>query len=55
MVWYKNMCGAVASADGSGAYWGLGDGIGAARGDALGKCAKGGGKNCTIQVAQCSR
>ena len=55
MVWYKNMCGAVASADGNGAYWGLGDGVGAARGAALSKCAKGGGKNCTIQVAECSR
>jgi hypothetical protein len=55
MVWSKNQCGAVASADGNNAYWGLGDGVGAARGDALGKCAKGGGKKCAIQVAQCSR
>jgi serine/threonine-protein kinase len=55
MVWYKNQCGAVASADGDAAYWGLGDGIGAARGNALSTCAKSGGKNCAIQVAECSR
>jgi len=56
MVWFQRMCGAVVSGKGTSAYWAIGDGIGAARGNALAKCTKdGGGKACTVQHAVCSR
>ena len=55
MVWFEFKCGAVVSGKGTSAYWGLGDGAGAARADALGKCTKdGGGKACAVQVSECS-
>ena len=54
-VWFQDQCGAVAAEDGRSVYWGLGDGEGAAREDAMSKCAKGGGKNCQVQASQCSR
>lgn len=56
MVWFDRKCGAVAAPAGStAAYWGLGDGAGAARGEALRQCTKDGGKNCAVKVSQCSR
>lgn len=55
MVWYQNECGAVASAKGDAAYWGLGDGAGAANQNALANCRKDGGKDCNIEVSECSR
>jgi len=55
LVWFHDECGAVAAGDDGSAYWGLGDGEGAARENAVNKCAQGGGKNCQIQAAQCSR
>ncbi len=56
MVWFQHMCGAVVSGKGTSAYWAIGDGIGVARANALGKCTKdGGGKACTVQVSECSR
>lgn len=55
MVWYQRECGAVASADGDEAYWGTGDGEGAAGANALASCKRDGGKNCNIQVEECSR
>jgi len=54
MVWYERQCGAVAAA-GTNAFWGLGDGVGAARGNALAKCVQAGGRVCAIKAAQCSR
>ncbi|HEY1505109.1 MAG TPA: DUF4189 domain-containing protein [Stellaceae bacterium] len=54
-VWYQRQCGAVVSADGENVYWGIGDGTGAAGANALASCKKDGGKNCTIQVEECSR
>lgn len=55
MVWYQRACGAVASAAGDNAYWGVGDGTGDAGAKALASCKKDGGKNCKIEVEQCSR
>jgi hypothetical protein len=55
IVWFHDECGAVAASDGGAAFWGLGDGEGQAREDAVNKCVKGGGKNCEIEAAQCSR
>ena len=55
MAWFRNECGAVASADGHAVFWAIGDGIGAARGAALAKCRQGGGRECTIAVSECSR
>ena len=55
MVWFHDECGAVAAGDGGTAFWGLGDGEGQAREDAVNKCVQGGGKNCEIEAAQCSR
>ncbi|MDE2006782.1 MAG: DUF4189 domain-containing protein [Rhodospirillales bacterium] len=55
MAWFRNECGAVATGTGDSAYWGIGDGIGAARGSALQKCERGGGGQCTIAVSECSR
>lgn len=54
-VWYDFKCGAVAAGGGAGYFWGVGDGAGEARTEALNKCEKGGGKGCAIQVSQCSR
>jgi hypothetical protein len=55
MVWYQRECGAVASAAGDAAYWGVGDGTGDAGAKALASCKKDGGKNCKIEVEECSR
>ena len=56
MVWFDRKCGAVAArANGTTAYWGLGDGVGAARAQAMRQCTKDGGKNCEVKVSQCSR
>jgi serine/threonine-protein kinase len=55
MVWFRNECGAVASAKGDKAYWGIGDGEGAARGNALANCKKDGASDCEIEASQCSR
>lgn len=55
MVWFERNCGAVAAGDGTTAFWGLGDGEGAAREAAQNKCAQGGGKTCVVQVSKCSR
>jgi hypothetical protein len=56
MVWFDRKCGAVAArSDSDAAYWGLGDGAGAARTNAINKCTQNGGQNCTVKVSQCSR
>ena len=56
MVWFQRECGAVAApADAGAAYWGLGDGEGAAREEAMRQCTKDGGKGCEVKVSQCSR
>lgn len=55
MVWFKEKCGAVASGEGTTAFWGLGDSDGQARADAQSKCVNGGGKACEVQVSQCSK
>lgn len=55
LVWFKRKCGAVVSADGTVAYWGLGDSDAQARAEAQSQCAKDGGKNCEVQVSQCSK
>src|SRR5208282_5126138 len=55
MVWFKQKCGAVASGEGTTAFWGLGDSDGQARADAQSKCVNGGGKACEVQVSQCSK
>jgi hypothetical protein len=55
MVWFERKCGAVASGQGSTAWWGLGNNEGQARADALDKCANDGGEGCEIRVSQCSR
>ncbi len=55
MVWFDSKCGAVAAGQGSSAWWGLGDGDGQARADALDRCANDGGEGCAVQVSQCSR
>lgn len=55
MVWFHDECGAVAAGDGETAFWALGDGEGQARENAQSKCEQGGGKNCEVQAAQCSR
>ncbi len=55
MVWFERKCGAVASGEGGTAFWGLGDSDGQARADAQNKCVEGGGKDCEVQVSQCSR
>lgn len=56
MVWYDRKCGAVAArSDTTAAYWGLGDGAGAANSQALSQCTKDGGKNCEVKVSKCSR
>ena len=54
-VWFRDACGAVATGGGRTTFWGIGDGIGAARAAALGKCRTGGGGGCTIAVSACSR
>ena len=55
MVWFDRQCGAVATGEGGTPFWGLGDGIGAARGSALAKCSENGSKNCEVKVSRCSR
>lgn len=56
MVWFERRCGAVAArSDGKYAYWGLGDGEGAAREEAMRQCTKDGGQGCEVKVSQCSR
>ena len=55
MVWFHDECGAVAADDDGNAYWGLGDGTGGAGENAMQKCGNGGGKNCQVQAAECSR
>jgi hypothetical protein len=55
MVWFKRKCGAVVSAEGSVAYWGLGDSEAQARAEAQSQCVKEGGKNCEVEVSQCSK
>jgi len=55
MVWFHDECGAVAAGDDGAAFWALGDGEGQARENAVNKCVEGGGKNCEIEAAQCSR
>ena len=54
MVWFDRRCGAVASGEGTTAFWGLGRSDGQARADARNKCVNGGGKNCEVQVSACS-
>jgi len=55
MVWFEHKCGAVASGEGTAAFWALGDSENQARADAQNKCVQGGGKDCQVQVSQCSR
>ncbi len=56
MVWFDRKCGAVAArSDSTIAYWGLGDGAGAANSQAMSQCAKDGGKSCEVKVSHCSR
>ena len=55
MVWFDRKCGAVASGEGTTAFWGLGDTVGEARADAQNKCVNGGGKGCEVQASQCSK
>jgi len=55
MVWFEHLCGAVATGRDGKVSWGLGDGEGLARKNALDKCAQAGGKACKVQVSQCSR
>ncbi len=55
MVWFESKCGAVALSQGTTAFWGLGDSDGQARADAQDKCANGGGKDCQVEVSQCSK
>ena len=55
MVWFIRKCGAVASGGGTTAFWGLGYSDGQARTDAQNKCVNGGGKDCEVQVSQCSK
>ncbi len=55
MVWFERKCGAVASGEGTTAFWGLGESDGQARADAQNKCVQGGGKVCEVQVSQCSQ
>jgi hypothetical protein len=55
MVWFMRKCGAVASGGGTTAFWGLGNNDGQARADAQNKCMNSGGKDCEVQVSQCSK
>ncbi len=55
IVWFEHSCGAVATGEVDNIFWGLGNGEGAARKNALDKCVQGGGRNCKVQVSQCSR
>jgi hypothetical protein len=54
MVWFEHKCGAVASGEGTAAFWGVGNSDGQARADAQSKCMSGGGKVCKVEVSQCS-
>ena len=55
LVWFDRQCGAVATGENGAPFWGLGDGIGAARGSALAKCSESGSKNCDVKASTCSR
>jgi Domain of unknown function (DUF4189) len=56
MVWFDRKCGAVAArSDSTIAYWGLGDGAGAANSQAMSQCTKDGGRGCEVKVSHCSR
>jgi hypothetical protein len=55
MVWFKRKCGAVASGEGTSAFWGLGNSDGQARAEAKNKCVSDSGKDCEVQVSACSR
>ncbi len=55
MVWFERKCGAVALGQGTTAFWGLGDSDGQARADAQSKCVNGGGKDCEVEVSECSK
>jgi hypothetical protein len=55
MVWFMRKCGAVAAGEGTDAYWGLGNSDDEASADAKDKCVNGGGKDCEVQVTQCSK
>ena len=55
MVWFERKCGAVASGEGTAAFWGLGANDGQARAEAQNNCLKGGGTSCKVQVSQCSK
>lgn len=55
IVWFDRKCGAVATGDGTNTFWGLGDSEATARTAAQDNCAKGGGKQCEIQAAECSK
>ena len=54
MVWFDRRCGAVAAGEGATAFWGLGNNVGQAQGEAKNKCLNGGGKVCEVKVSQCS-
>jgi hypothetical protein len=53
-VWYNNSCGALAI-DGNIVTWGSAYAKSSANERALAECAKVGGKQCVIQVSQCSK
>jgi hypothetical protein len=55
IVWFESKCGAVALGQGTTAFWGLGDSEKQARADAQNKCVTGGGKNCEVEVYECSK
>lgn len=55
VVWFKRQCGAVASGEGTAAFWGLGDSDEQARADAQSKCVNGGGQACEVRASQCSK
>jgi hypothetical protein len=56
IVWFDRRCGAVAaSTNGSTAYWGIGETIGAARATAISQCTKDRGRQCEVKASQCSR
>jgi hypothetical protein len=55
VVWFKRKCGAVASGEGTSAFWGLGNSDGQARAEAKNKCVSDSGKDCEVQVSACSR
>jgi hypothetical protein len=54
MVWFEHKCGAVASGQGTAAFWGVGNSDSQARAEAQSKCVSGGGGVCKVEVSQCS-